>query len=215
LFSTTGHRDFVRWGPLVGGDISDKAAVFAALTAQPVRAVLHFAACAYVGEPVSDPRKYYETNVVGSLSLLSAMVDAGYDKIVFLSSCAVYGEPDDVPIRETAPKNPLSPYGASKMMVERALSDYGRAYGLKSIALRYFNAAGADPDRKIGEQRDPETHLIPRALMSLQGHISDFAVFDGRAIVLRNEKGAVLTLSGRQVGLIANADLSGLAISLR
>jgi len=105
------------------------------------------------------------------------------------SSCAVYGEPDEVPIRETAPKNPLSPYGASKMMVERALSDYGRAYGLKSIALRYFNAAGADRDGEVGELRDPETHLIPRALMSLQGHISDFAVFgadyptpDGTAI---------------------------------
>jgi len=186
---TTGHRNFVRWGPLVEGDIGDKAAVVAALTAQPVRAVLHFAACAYVGESVSDPRKYYENNVVGSLSLLSAMIDAGCDKIVFSSSCAVYGEPDEVPIRETAPKNPLSPYGASKMMVERALSDYSGAYGLKSIALRYFNAAGADRDGEVGELRDPETHLIPRALMSLQGHISDFAVFgadyltpDGTAI---------------------------------
>jgi len=176
---STGHRSFVRWGPLVEGDIGDKTAVLSTLRSQPICAVLHFAACAYVGESVSDPKKYYENNVVGSLSLLNAMIEAGCDKIVFSSSCAVYGEPDEVPIRETALKNPLSPYGASKMMVERALSDYAPAYGLKSIALRYFNAAGADPDSDVGELRDPETHLIPRAMMSLQGYISDFAVFGG------------------------------------
>ncbi len=176
---STGHRSFVRWGPLVEGDLGDNAAVLDTLNSRSIRAVLHFAACAYVGESVSDPQKYYENNVVGSLSLLRAMIDAGCDKIVFSSSCAVYGEPDEVPIRETAPKNPLSPYGASKMMVERVLSDYSCAYGLKSIALRYFNAAGADRDGEVGELRDPETHLIPRAMMSLQGHISDFAVFGG------------------------------------
>ncbi len=176
---STGHRNFVRWGPLVEGDIADTAAVLDILKEQPIRAVLHFAACAYVGESVSDPRKYYDNNVVATLTLLNAMMEAGCDKIVFSSSCAVYGEPDEVPIRETAPKNPLSPYGASKMIVERALSDYGRAYGLKSIALRYFNAAGADRDGEVGELRDPETHLIPRAMMSLQGRISDFAVFGG------------------------------------
>jgi UDP-glucose-4-epimerase GalE len=138
---------------------------------------------------VADPQKYYENNVVGSLSLLGAMLEGGCHKIVFSSSCAIYGEPEELPIRETAPKNPLSPYGASKMMVERILSDYSGAHGLSSIALRYFNAAGANPDGELGEFRDPETHLIPRAMMAIQGHIQDFAVFgtdydtpDGTAI---------------------------------
>ncbi|MGB6969666.1 MAG: UDP-glucose 4-epimerase GalE [Methyloceanibacter sp.] len=186
---TTGHQSFVRWGPLVEGDVRDHAAVLRAIRSSNVKAVLHFAACAYVGESVADPRKYYANNVVGSLSLLNAMLEAGCDKIVFSSSCSVYGEPKEVPIGESAVKNPLSPYGASKLMVERVLSDYGGAYGLQSIALRYFNAAGADPEAELGELRDPETHLIPRAMMAIQGHVSDFAVFgddfptpDGTAI---------------------------------
>ncbi|MGB6389466.1 MAG: UDP-glucose 4-epimerase GalE [Methyloceanibacter sp.] len=186
---TTGHQSFVRWGPLVEGDVRDHAAVLQAICSSNVKAVLHFAACAYVGESVADPRKYYANNVVGSLSLLNAMLEAGCDKIVFSSSCSVYGEPEEVPIRESAAKNPLSPYGASKLMVERVLSDYGGAYGLQSVALRYFNAAGADPEAELGELRDPETHLIPRAMMAIQGHVSDFAVFgddfptpDGTAI---------------------------------
>lgn len=186
---STGHRDFVCWGPFAEGDIRDGASVLQALRDYRPDAVLHFAACTNVGESVVDPRKYYDNNVVGSLSLLRAMLEAGCRNIVFSSSCAIYGEPEEVPIRETARQNPLSPYGASKMMVERILSDYGSAYGLSSIALRYFNAAGADPDREIGELRDPETHLIPRAMMAIQAHIEDFAVFgsdydtpDGTAI---------------------------------
>ena len=186
---TTGHRSFVRWGPLVEGDIRDHGTVLRAIRSHQIEAVLHFAACAYVGESVTNPQKYYDNNVVGSLSLLKAMLEAGCHNVVFSSSCSIYGEPKEVPIGETAPKNPLSPYGASKLMVERMLSDYGCAYGLKPIALRYFNAAGADPEAELGELRDPETHLIPRAMMAIQGHISDFAVFgsdypttDGTAI---------------------------------
>jgi UDP-glucose-4-epimerase GalE len=174
---STGHRSFVRWGPFVEGDIRDDAAVLEAISSYRPEAVLHFAASAYVGESVIDPQKYYENNVAGSLSLLKAMLLGGCHKMVFSSTCAIYGEAEELPIRETAPKNPISPYGASKMMIERILSDYGSAFGLSSISLRYFNAAGADLDGEIGELRDPETHLIPRAMMAIQGHIDDFAVF--------------------------------------
>lgn len=186
---STGHRSFVRWGPLVESDIRDYGALAYAIRSYGADAVLHFAASAYVGESIADPQKYYDNNVAGSLSLLKAMLECGCQNIVFSSSCSVYGEPEKLPIRETAAKNPLSPYGASKLMIERMLSDYGRAYGLRSIALRYFNAAGADPEGELGELRDPETHLIPRAMMAIQGHIADFAVFgtdypsaDGTAI---------------------------------
>jgi len=186
---STGHANFVRWGPLIEADIRNPEAVISTLRGYQVGAVLHFAASAYVGESVTDPQKYYENNVAGSLALLNAMLEAGCLKIVFSSSCAIYGEPDRIPIDEAAAKNPVNPYGASKLMVERILSDYGKAYKLGSIALRYFNAAGADPDGEVGELRDPETHLIPRAMMAMQGHLSDFSVFgddyptpDGTAI---------------------------------
>jgi UDP-glucose 4-epimerase len=162
---------------LVQGDIRDHAAVLDAINYCKPKAVLHFAAFSCVGESVSDPRKYYDNNVVGSLSLLKAMMDADCRKLVFSSSCAVYGEPRELPIPETSPLNPVNPYGASKLMVERILTDYARAYPLESIALRYFNASGADPDGELGELRDPETHLIPRAMMAIQGHIGEFAVF--------------------------------------
>ena len=152
-------------------------------------AVLHFAASAYVGESVANPKKYYEINITGSLSLLAAMLETHCRNLVFSSTCAIYGEPDELPICETTPPKPVNPYGASKFMVERILSDYALAFPLKSIALRYFNASGADPDGEIGELRDPETHLIPRAMMAIQGHLADFAVFgtdyetpDGTAI---------------------------------
>jgi UDP-glucose 4-epimerase/UDP-arabinose 4-epimerase len=126
---------------------------------------------------VTDPAKYYDNNVVGTLSLLAGMRAAGCDALVFSSTCAIYGQPAQVPIVEDTRPDPVNPYGASKLMVERILADFRPAYGLRSIALRYFNACGADPDNEIGELRDPETHLIPRAMMALQGHISDFAVF--------------------------------------
>ena len=174
---STGHKSFVRWGPLVQGDIRDTDALLAAIGFHNTEAVLHFAASAYVGESVTNPQKYYENNVSGSLALLRAMLQAGCRKLVFSSSCAIFGEPDELPIRETAPHNPVNPYGTSKAMVERMLVDYAHAYGLESMSLRYFNASGADPDGELGELRDPETHLIPRAMMAIQGYISDFAVF--------------------------------------
>ncbi len=174
---STGRRDFVRWGPLVEADLRDTEVVAEAIRRRNCSAVLHFAAFAYVGESVADPAKYYENNVSGTLSLLDAMRRAGCGALVFSSTCAVYGEPAEVPIVEDARPDPINPYGASKLMVERMLADFRRAYGLRSIALRYFNACGADPDGEVGELRDPETHLIPRAMMALQGHIHDFAVF--------------------------------------
>jgi UDP-glucose 4-epimerase/UDP-arabinose 4-epimerase len=186
---STGHKSFVRWGPFVLGDIRDSDTVRHTIRAYQIEAVLHFAASAYVGESVADPQKYYENNVGGSLALLSAMLEAGCRKLVFSSSCAIYGEPKDVPIAEHAPQNPVNPYGASKAMVERILFDYQRAGEINAVALRYFNASGADPEGELGELRDPETHLIPRAMMAIQGHIDDFAVFgsdyatpDGTAI---------------------------------
>ncbi len=186
---STGHESFVRWGPLVKGDIRDHAALRDAILRHEVTSVLHFAACAYVGESVINPQKYYDNNVNGTLSLLRAMLDTDTMAIVFSSSCAIYGEPEQTPITESSAKQPVNPYGASKLMIERVLMDYTRAYGLQAVALRYFNAAGADPDAEVGELRDPETHLIPRAMMSIRGHLDDFAVFgsdyptpDGTAI---------------------------------
>jgi UDP-arabinose 4-epimerase len=173
----TGHRSFVRWGPLVHGDIRDHGAIVDAICEYKPAAVLHFAAFSSVGDSMSDPLKYYDNNVAGSLSLLTAMLDGGCRKLVFSSSCSVYGEPREMPIRETSSFDPVNPYGASKLMVERILADYGSAYNFQSIALRYFNASGADPEGEIGELHDVETRLIPRAMMALQGHISDFAVF--------------------------------------
>jgi UDP-arabinose 4-epimerase len=186
---STGHRDFVRWGPLVQADLHDTSRIADTIRQHDCVAVLHFAAFALVGESVTEPAKYYDNNVVGTLSLLAGMRAAGCDALVFSSTCAIYGQPAQVPIVEDTRPDPINPYGASKLMVERVLSDFRPAYGLRSIALRYFNACGADPDSEIGELRDPETHLIPRAMMALQGHVTDFAVFgsdfdtpDGTAI---------------------------------
>lgn len=186
---STGHRDFVRWGPLVEADIHDVSIVADTIRGHGCVAAVHFAACAYIGESMSDPAKYYDNNVAGSLALLAGMRAADCRSLVFSSTCAVYGQPTRLPIVEETPRDPINPYGSSKLMVERILADFQTAYGLGSIALRYFNACGADPDGEIGELRDPETHLIPRAMMALQGHVSDFAVFgadfqtpDGTAI---------------------------------
>ena len=186
---STGHVSFIRWGPFVRGDIRDTTTVLRVIRDIKPEAVLHFAASAYVGESVVDPQKYYENNVAGTLSLLRAMLDGNCQNIVFSSTCAIYGEPQTVPMNETTSPHPVNPYGASKFAVERILADYALAYPLRAVALRYFNASGADPDGEIGELREPETHLIPRALMAIQGHITDFAVFgtdyatpDGTAI---------------------------------
>jgi len=184
-----GHREAVRWGPLVDGDIADRSRLAAALDEHQISAVMHFAAYAYVRESVSDPAKYYRNNLGGTLSLLEAMREAAVDKLVFSSTCATYGTPDGIPIRETAPQLPVNPYGETKLAIERALHWYGRAYGLRSVSLRYFNAAGADPDGEIGELHAPETHLVPLVLQTALGersHIevygTDYPTSDGTAI---------------------------------
>jgi UDP-glucose-4-epimerase GalE len=172
-----GHRDFVRWGPLVEADISDPAAVAAACAKYKVQAAMHFAAFAAVEESMREPRKYYENNVVGTLRLLDGLQSAGVKKILVSSSCAVYGAPKSQPINENTETNPVNPYGLTKLVMERILSDFAKAYGLQWSALRYFNACGADADGEIGEKRSEETHLIPRALMAIQGYIRDFKVY--------------------------------------
>jgi UDP-arabinose 4-epimerase len=184
-----GHRHAVRFGPLVEGDVGDRAAVAAALKAHDISAVMHFAAFAYVGESGTDPALYYRNNVVGTLSLLDGMRDAGVDRIVFSSTCATYGLPETVPIAETTPQRPVNPYGETKLAIERALYWYGQAYGLRSVALRYFNAAGCDRGGEIGEEHDPETHLIPLVLRAALGSAPPVSIFgtdyptpDGTAI---------------------------------
>ena len=172
-----GHREAVKWGKFVRGDLKNPEEIEAVFDACPIEAVMHFAAYAYVGESVTDPEKYYFNNVACTLNLLRAMRGHGCNKIIFSSTCATYGEPERVPITEDMPQNPINPYGASKLMVERILSDYGTAYGLRSVALRYFNAAGADPEGEIGENHDPETHLIPLVLDAASGKRSDIKVF--------------------------------------
>jgi UDP-glucose-4-epimerase GalE len=164
-----GHREAVRFGPLIEGSLSDRAALVQALREPEIDAVLHFAAKAYVGESMSMPAKYFENNVVGSLHLLEAMREAGVSKLVFSSSCASYGLPERVPITEDHPQRPVNPYGESKLFVERALGWYDHAYDFRSVSLRYFNAAGADPEGECGEHHDPETHLIPIAIQVARG----------------------------------------------
>jgi UDP-arabinose 4-epimerase len=184
-----GHREAVRWGPLVEGDLADRRHLCAALAEHRVAAVMHFAAYAYVGESVADPAMYYRNNLGGTLSLLDAMREAGVDEIVFSSTCATYGIPDGVPIRETTPQLPVNPYGETKLAIERVLHWYNQAYGLRFAALRYFNAAGADPEGEIGENHEPETHLIPRVLRAALGtgepvevYGTDYATPDGTAV---------------------------------
>src|SRR4051812_25301849 len=173
---STGHRGFVT-GSVVTGDLKDRARLNHAFAQYNIVAVMHFAASSLVGESVADPRKYYMNNLSGTLSLLDAMRDAGCRRLVFSSTGAVYGNADSRALSERLSCEPINPYGASKWMIERILRDYRSAYGLGSFALRYFNASGADPAGGIGELRDNETHLIPRAMMALQGHLADFAVF--------------------------------------
>lgn len=174
---TYGHEWAVRWGLFVQGDILDRVALDAAIkTWQPV-AIMHFAAFAYVGESVENPGKYYRNNVAGSLSLLEAARDHGIDKFIFSSSCATYGLPDAVPIPENHPQRPINPYGSSKLMIEQMLRDFDAAHGLCSISLRYFNAAGADPEGEIGEAHNPETHLIPLVLDAAAGGRPEIVVY--------------------------------------
>ncbi|MBZ6079113.1 UDP-glucose 4-epimerase GalE [Microvirga puerhi] len=173
----TGHRDAVRWGPLVEGDILDTAFLASALIEYRPLAILHFAAFAYVGESVSDPAKYYRNNVSGMLSLLEACRATNLKQIIFSSSCATYGIPDRLPINEQASQRPINPYGRSKLIAEQMLEDHAAAYGIGYVALRYFNACGSDPDGQLGEWHSPETHLIPCALLAAGGNREHLSVF--------------------------------------
>lgn len=172
-----GHREAVKWGELVVGDLNDTNALNALFDKYDFDAVMHFAAYAYVGESVENPEKYYFNNVANTLNLLKAMREHGVNKIVFSSTCATYGEPEIVPITEDMPQNPINPYGATKLMVERIFKDYHKAYSLNFVVLRYFNAAGADPDGVIGESHNPETHIIPLVLDAASGLRPDVKVF--------------------------------------
>lgn len=172
-----GHRHAVRWGPLIEGDIADRGAVTTALKAHHISSVMHFAAFAYVGESGIDPALYYRNNVCGTLSLLDAMREVEVNRIVFSSSCATYGLPGSAPIRETMAQLPVNPYGETKLAIERVLRWYGPAYGLRSVALRYFNAAGCDRGGEIGEEHDPETHLIPLVLRAALGAAPPVQIF--------------------------------------
>ncbi len=172
-----GHRDFVQWGPLFIGDLGNQAALKDAFKATAPVAVIHFAGLTQVGESVRFPDRYYDNNIVQTLSLLHVMEMFGVKSIVFSSSAAVYGEPSQIPIVEDSPKQPVNPYGKTKWMVEEILKDYDVAYGVKSLCLRYFNAAGADPDGQIGEHHSPETHLIPLILDAVMGPRQEVTVF--------------------------------------
>jgi UDP-arabinose 4-epimerase len=173
----SGHLSAVRWGPLVQGDILDRAALDAALRTWSPVAVMHFAAHIAVGESVLDPGKYYRNNVTGSLNLLEALRDHGVRNFIFSSTAAIYGLPQGGPLKEEHPQLPINPYGKSKLMIEQMLQDFGAAHDLRAISLRYFNAAGADPQGETGEAHDPETHLIPLVLQAAAGVRQGVTVF--------------------------------------
>lgn len=172
-----GHREAVKWGNFIQGDLRNIDEIEEVFKKYHIEAVFHFAAYAYVGESVEKPEKYYYNNVANTLNLLHVMKKYGCKKIIFSSTCATYGEPEQVPITEDMKQNPINPYGASKLMVERIFQDYSRAYGMKFAVLRYFNAAGADPEGEIGESHTPETHLIPLVLDAASGKRQDIKVF--------------------------------------
>jgi len=184
-----GHEWAVKWGPLERGDILDGARLGEVIARYKPIAAIHFAAFAYVGESMEDPGKYYGNNVSGTINLLDALRRGGVGRLVFSSSCATYGVPERVPIDEAHPQLPVNPYGRTKWMVEQVLRDYDRAYGMRSTSLRYFNAAGADPDGEIGEDHKPETHLVPLVLRAaldpgspVSIHGTDYPTPDGTCI---------------------------------
>ena len=162
----TGNRWAMKWGPFEHGDLADRERLIDVIRAYAPKAVIHFAASAYVGESVTAPAKYYRNNVAGTLSLLECLRLSDCKRLVFSSSCATYGIPDRLPISETSTQAPINPYGWTKLIVEQMLQDYSRAYGFAHVALRYFNAAGADPENEVGECHDPETHLVPLVLQA-------------------------------------------------
>ena len=172
-----GNSWAVKWGPLEIGDLHDRVRLEQVLLKYKPVAALHFAAYAYVGESVLNPGEYYWNNVAGTVTLLKALIDAKIKKLVFSSTCSIFGIPASVPIFESHPQLPINPYGASKLMVERILADFDSAHGFKSISLRYFNAAGADPEGEIGEIHEPETHLIPLTLSAAMDELGSLTVF--------------------------------------
>jgi UDP-glucose-4-epimerase GalE len=184
-----GHRRLVQWGPLIEADLADGDRLVAVLREHRVTSVIHFAASAYVGDSVRDPAFYYRNNLLTTLTLLGSMRAAGVSNIVFSSSCSVYGNPKRLPIDEAHPLAPLSPYGQTKLDCENAIRWYAAAYSLRAVCLRYFNAAGADPDGQTGEDHDPETRLVPRAIMAAMGALpalevfgNDYPTADGTAV---------------------------------
>ncbi len=184
-----GQRANVRWGPFFHGDVADSELVGRIVREHDIRALVHFAAYAYVGESMQQPEKYFDNNVGRGLRLLQAARENGVRHVVFSSTCAVYGLPEKIPIDERQPLRPVNPYGETKLMVERALHWLGVSHGLGWVALRYFNAAGADPDGELGELHDPETHLVPRVIQAARGQIPAVEIFgtdydtpDGTAI---------------------------------
>jgi len=172
-----GHRECVKWGDFVLGDLSDEEQLRLVFKTYHIDVVMHFGAFAYVGESVTDPAKYYINNVSNTLNLLKVMREFGIKYFIFSSTCATYGNPMEIPIPETHVQNPINPYGKSKLMIETILSDFSAAYGLKYISLRYFNAAGADSDAEIGEWHNPETHLIPLVLDAVLGRTEHVNIF--------------------------------------
>lgn len=184
-----GHRDLVKWGPLEVGDIADHEKLGAVITEYKPAAVLHFAGFGYIAESVQDPLMYYVNNIAGTTQLLQTLRDNSINKIVFSSTCAVYGVAEDLPLTEKTPCQPINPYGRSKLTVEHILRDCSSAYGLKSVSLRYFNAGGADEDGETGEDHDPEPHVLPCAMMTAGGLLpvfdilgDDYPTADGSAI---------------------------------
>lgn len=173
---STGHAFLVSFGPLVHGDLADRDVVRKALFDYQPDAVIHFAASAYVGDSVRSPRAYYRNNVVGMLNLLDAMAETGVGRLIFSSSCATYGVPERIPIREEDPQRPINPYGETKLVGERMMRAIVDAEGLACTALRYFNACGADPDGLLGELHDPETHVIPLLLESIINPSATFSI---------------------------------------
>jgi UDP-glucose 4-epimerase len=172
-----GHERFVKWGPFERGDIRDKARLTEVFARHQPAAVLHCAALIEVGESVKFPERFYDANVTGALTLLEVMREAGVNAFVFSSTCATYGDPQRLPMDETHPQWPVSPYGWTKLMIERASRDMATAHGLKFAHLRYFNAAGACPEEGIGERHEPESHAIPLALFTLLGRREGFKIF--------------------------------------
>lgn len=174
---STGWRDFVKWGDFVSGDTRDTDRLRGALRSHRIESVLHFAAKSTVDEAIRNPGEYFSNNVTGTLSLLEAMRDAWVEHIIVSGSAAVYGQPDRSPIPESAPAKPMNPYGESKLIMESMLKDFQKSCGLRWVSLRYFNAAGADPEGETGERHVPETHLVPRVLMAGRGIISELRIY--------------------------------------